>query len=215
MSRPRVLFSLSRAQQVGTLGNVLFCQRRQMRKFRGHLTTWIARRAARAVAFSALGICLGIGGAYPALSARFVGESPAATPRAAKDALAPLVVPTQFPTIQAAVNAAHTGDTIRILDGTYVEQVTINKDLRLLGSGADSTIIRAPASMTAGSFGRLVIVDIKNGAKVTMSNLTVTGPGSGSCGSGSLYAGILVVEGATLKLSSAAITHIHDTPIAD
>jgi len=76
-------------------------------------------------------------------------------------------------------------------------------------------MIKTPRLLTAGSFSRPVIVGINNGARVRMSQLTVTGPGSGSCRNGSLAAGILVGEGATLNLSSATVTHIHDTPIAD
>jgi len=32
-----------------------------------------------------------------------------------------LVVPTQFPTIQAAINAASAGNTVKVLPGTYTE----------------------------------------------------------------------------------------------
>jgi len=44
-----------------------------------------------------------------------------------------LVVPTQFPTIQAAINAASSGNTVKVLPGTYTEQITINKNLTLMG----------------------------------------------------------------------------------
>ena len=47
-----------------------------------------------------------------------------------------LVVPTQFPTIQAAINAANSGNTIKVLPGTYTEQVSINKNLIIAGSGS-------------------------------------------------------------------------------
>lgn len=39
-----------------------------------------------------------------------------------------IFVPTDFSTIQAAVNAAQEGDKIRVLPGEYFESVTINKD---------------------------------------------------------------------------------------
>lgn len=125
-----------------------------------------------------------------------------------------LEVPTQFATIQAAINASLPGGTVKILPGIYTEQITINKNLRLIGAGVDKTSIRAPYTLAPGSFGVRVIVDINKGATVAMSDLTVTGPGSGTCGLGSLSAGVFVVEGATLDLYSAAVTHIHDTPAA-
>ncbi len=126
-----------------------------------------------------------------------------------------LLVPSQFPTIQSAVDSARPGDRIHILPGTYTEQVTISQDVELTGSGVDSTFIKAPATLTTGSFGRTAIVEIHGGASATMSRLTVTGPGLGSCASGTLFSGIQVWEGATLKLSFATVTHIHDTPIAE
>ncbi|NOR48498.1 MAG: PGF-pre-PGF domain-containing protein [Methanosarcinaceae archaeon] len=40
-------------------------------------------------------------------------------------------------TIQAAINAASTGDTIYVYNGSYSENVTVNKQLTLQGEGAD------------------------------------------------------------------------------
>ena len=124
----------------------------------------------------------------------------------------PLIVPTQFQKIQLAVDAAKPGDSIQILPGTYSEQVNISKNLKVIGSGEENTFIKAPITLTPGSFGHLSIVDINKGASVSLSNLTVTGPGSAPCGVGSLYGGIFVVEGARLYLNSATVTKIHDTP---
>ena len=55
-----------------------------------------------------------------------------------------LVVPTQFPTIQQAVNAARPGDTVQLRAGTYAEQVIIPNSLTLIGAGAGVSIIQAP-----------------------------------------------------------------------
>lgn len=123
-----------------------------------------------------------------------------------------LIVPTQFQTIQSAVDAAKPGDSIQILPGTYTEQVSISKNLSVTGSGEENTFIKAPITLTPRSFGRLSIVDINKGASVALSNLTVTGPGSAPCGVGSIFGGIFVVEGAKLYLNTATVTKIHDTP---
>lgn len=125
-----------------------------------------------------------------------------------------LIVPSQYQTIQLAVDVAKPGDSIKILPGTYIEQLRINKNLQIIGSGEGNTIVKAPQTLAPGSFGRLSIIDIYQGASVSLSHLTVTGPGAGSCAAGSLYGGILVVEDARLHLASATVTKIHDSPKA-
>src|SRR5438876_11612045 len=57
---------------------------------------------------------------------------------------ATLIVPTQFPTIQAALDLASPGDKIDVLPGTYVEQLLITKNVTLEGAGAEATFIQAP-----------------------------------------------------------------------
>src|SRR3954470_22623043 len=43
-----------------------------------------------------------------------------------------------FTTIQAAVNAASPGDTINVGPGEYDEDVTVNKQVTIIGSGTDA-----------------------------------------------------------------------------
>ena len=50
--------------------------------------------------------------------------------------------PSCFSTIQAAVNAAHEGDTITVAPGTFAGGVTIDVSVNLLGAGSNKTIIR-------------------------------------------------------------------------
>ena len=58
---------------------------------------------------------------------------------------ATICVPDDHPTIQAAVNAASPGDAIIVRDGTYTENVAVNKDHLTIQSqnGADLTIVQA------------------------------------------------------------------------
>jgi hypothetical protein len=124
-------------------------------------------------------------------------------------------VPSMYPTIQSAVDAANAGDKIIVLPGTYFEQVSIGIPLELRGSGAGTTIIRAPGILVPGQVGTNAIVEIYGGASVTMTQLTVSGPGAGTCEEGPLEDGIHVFDGAHLDLSFASVTHIHNTPISD
>lgn len=55
---------------------------------------------------------------------------------AAQAAAATINVPGDYPTIQAAINAASPGDTIQIAPGTYAESLDINKALTIVGSGS-------------------------------------------------------------------------------
>ena len=86
-----------------------------------------------------------------------------------------------YTTIQAAVDAANSGDRIIIRAGTYAEQITINgKDLTLLGrSGA---VIQAPPAMedtlspVFGFPGRPIL--LVTNAEVTVRDLTIDGANS-------------------------------------
>jgi hypothetical protein len=123
-----------------------------------------------------------------------------------------LVVPNQYSTVQAAVNAASPGDTIKIKPGTYTEQVSIGKDLTIKGAGALLTTIKAPPVLVLDSFGRTAIIKIDSGATVNMTGLTVSGPAATACADGTLNTGIWIIADSTLNLSFARVTHIHDTP---
>ena len=130
-------------------------------------------------------------------------------------AVTALVVPTAYPTIQAAVDAASDGDRVVVRAGTYVEQVTVDKDISIVGAGAGSTTIRAPGTLVPGALGDSAIVDVHGGARVSIARLTVSGPGAGTCDAGPLRDGIFVWGDAHLDLVDARVAHIHDTPIAD
>lgn len=61
-----------------------------------------------------------------------------------------------FLSIQAAINAAVSNDTVKVWPGTYFEQITLNKNITLMGSGYENTILTGnfnpTVTMSAGRF---------------------------------------------------------------
>lgn len=58
-----------------------------------------------------------------------------------------IVVPDNYPTIQLAINHANNGDTIIVRDGTYLENVDVNKSLTIMSeNGPSLTIVKAADS---------------------------------------------------------------------
>ncbi|MGH8526523.1 MAG: right-handed parallel beta-helix repeat-containing protein, partial [Gammaproteobacteria bacterium] len=121
-----------------------------------------------------------------------------------------IVVPRDFPTIQAAVDAAPPGATIKVHRGTYTEEIVITKDLHVEGAGVGATILQSPATLTPFAVFEPTgiplgaVVRITNGAKVRMFGFTVTGPVP--C---AVYPqGIVVVEGARLTLAESHVTRM-------
>ena len=75
-----------------------------------------------------------------------------------------------YASIQAAVNAAHDGDTIAVGRGRFAGGVTIDKSIRLAGQGARATIIKGGGPVL--TIGRYLAPDPPT---VTISGVTITG----------------------------------------
>jgi hypothetical protein len=115
-----------------------------------------------------------------------------------------------FATVQTAVDAAQSGDTIRIDAGTFDGGVTITKSLRLVGTGAATTRIAGGGPVvTIGAF------DGDNaGLTVVLSRLTITGGHNDSQPSTSIVGGGGVwipgshgpAVGATVSIDHAVIS---------
>src|SRR5262249_14801009 len=118
-----------------------------------------------------------------------------------------IVVPTDYSKIQDAIDAAKAGDTIKVLPGTYTEQLSIQKDINLIGSGAISTVIKAPATLQPGITGNPNIIEVSNGATVTIKDFTVRGTSVSNCGTsiGNGLVGVSAVEDATINIDNFAL----------
>jgi parallel beta-helix repeat protein len=118
-----------------------------------------------------------------------------------------------YSSINAAILAAHPGDTIKVDPGMYAEQVVIGKNgdgvllknLRLIGANGKSVISPVVNSQTAA------LVEVNGATNVTISGFTVSGPGQGF---GSIGYGILVDGGGSATISNNHITHICDNPMS-
>ncbi len=101
-----------------------------------------------------------------------------------------------FTTVQGAINAASAGDTIVICPGDYVENLTITRDVRLIGGGDASG-----ASATLRGTGVAPVVTVKTGL-VALQRLRITG-GRGEGGG-------IANLGATLGLTDCIVSENSD-----
>jgi hypothetical protein len=112
---------------------------------------------------------------------------------------------TCFTTIQAAVDAAHDGDTISIAPGTYSGGITIAKSVALAGADASATTI-------AGGGPVITVGDGVAAPTVSISRVTITGGLNDSAGvaaGGGVEIPPLAADnatGATVSISDSVIT---------
>ena len=117
---------------------------------------------------------------------------------------ADIVVPNDFDTMQEAIDAADEGDVIKVLPGTYKEQITISKNITIIGSGAKTTIIESPplAELEPNVIGLPYIVEVNNGAEVIMKGFTIKGLEGINCDD---LIGVSVIQDGTINLKHAVI----------
>ncbi len=113
-----------------------------------------------------------------------------------------------FTTIQPAINAALSGDTISVLAGTYAQQLVIDKNVTLTGAGSGTTIIQAPATLSNDPDGTKTVVLFTGAISAEFRGFTVRGPVDG------VDYGIYVRLGAAVNIHDDAITDIRDEPLS-
>jgi Periplasmic copper-binding protein (NosD) len=102
---------------------------------------------------------------------------------------------TQFTTIQAAVNAASSGSTVRVCPGNYPEQIFITQPVSLLGiSVATDAVIVPPTTgfIANGSYNSTPFVSqvLVWHTTATINNIAIDAGGSRSCLPAGRYFGI-------------------------
>ena len=118
-------------------------------------------------------------------------------------------VPTDYPTIQAGINASTDGDTVLVAAGTYVENINYNGKNIVVGS--------LYLTLQDTSYISSTIIDgNESGSVVTFANYNYTSPslvgftiqgGSGLEVSGPTYGGGIYINGASPILTSLKITN--------
>jgi parallel beta-helix repeat protein len=102
-----------------------------------------------------------------------------------------ITVPDDYSTIQEAINHASDGDTIFVRNGTYYENVVVNKTVSILGENENATVIDGKGAGTT--------VQV-TGNNVTFSGFTIQGSSAGYTLDGAL-SGIQVYQSSGNNIS--------------
>lgn len=104
------------------------------------------------------------------------------SPMGEKASASTLTVPGEYPTIQAALNAASSGDTVSVSPGMYPENLNFQgKAVSLVSAaGASQTTIAAPGgtAVTIGPAGSIVGFTISGGTATFGAGMAVSGSGT-------------------------------------
>lgn len=119
----------------------------------------------------------------------------------------------QYTSIQAAVNNALAGDSIRVCPGLYQERVRINagkNNLTLFATVRGEAVIQAPASLGADPY---AIVRINGAQNIVFRDFTVAGPLPDAlfCSTTDVRAGLAVIGGGSATIRDNVFRDIRST----
>jgi parallel beta-helix repeat protein len=94
-------------------------------------------------------------------------------------------VPSDYLTIQSAINAANGGDTVFVTSGTYYENLVVNKTISLVGEDKTNTIIDGSlngnvVNITASNVKVTGFTIRRSGTDTDYSGIWISGPSSGN-----------------------------------
>jgi hypothetical protein len=92
-------------------------------------------------------------------------EAPSPEPEVPSRNPITIIVPTDYSTIQAAINAAIEGDTISLKSGTYNENIVLDKKIRLVGELSGGAVINGGGIDNA--------LTINNGSNISIERLAI------------------------------------------
>lgn len=125
-------------------------------------------------------------------------------------------VPTDYTTIQEAIDAAQNYDRVSVGEGMYMEQLVVDgKVLEIVGAGFKKTIIQSPACLDVTfteEKNYRCVVGVINNANVALRNVTIDGRGMGNENSGFVGLGIRNAKG---TLQYCKVENVCDTPMSD
>lgn len=109
-----------------------------------------------------------------------------------------------YTTIQSAINAASTGDTIKVLPGTYNEAIIINKNVVIQGSGYETTRMTSASNPTITMSGGKVMwfsITSTAGDGIQLTGGVITNCAIAGCGN---Y-GVHFLQNATGSIKNSVI----------
>ncbi|HMD13829.1 MAG TPA: hypothetical protein VKI62_04325, partial [Bacteroidota bacterium] len=116
-------------------------------------------------------------------------------------------------TLQSAVNFVAAGDILKVLSGTYTEQVEVAKTLTLCNASNVNPILQSPVTLTkyfVTSANNFPILYVHDAASVVVRNFTIDGAGRGNGNYRFMGIGYFNAGG---TIDSCLVKDVRETPI--